>query len=164
MIPRQCYVVVTKRAKYVPINEDVPEAEIGVKIAPRAAQIIPKSIAHSSLLAAIVTGTAVAVDDAVDRDHLRVQHRALIGAQVDAGVEEDLAVVGSDPILAGEPAAGQERRVLTESARIARGETPAWDASASSTSEARSRQAPSMKASPKQPATGSRSGSWMGWM
>jgi transposase len=59
VIPRQCYVVVTKRAKYVPINEDVPEAEIGVKIAPRAAQIIPKSIAHSSLLAAIVTGKFV---------------------------------------------------------------------------------------------------------
>jgi transposase len=35
VIPRQCYVVVTKRAKYVPINEDVPDAEIGVKIAPR---------------------------------------------------------------------------------------------------------------------------------
>ena len=56
VIPRQCYVVVTKRAKYVPANEDVPGAEVGVKIAPRAAQIIPKSIAHSSLLAAIVTG------------------------------------------------------------------------------------------------------------
>ncbi len=56
VIPRQYYVVVTKRAKYVPINEDVPGAEVGVKIAPRAAQIIPKSIAHSSLIAAIVTG------------------------------------------------------------------------------------------------------------
>ncbi len=56
VIPRQCYVVVTKRAKYVPVNDDVPDAELGVRIAPRAAQIIPKSIAHSSLLAAIVTG------------------------------------------------------------------------------------------------------------
>lgn len=59
VIPRQCYVVVTKRAKYVPANEEVPEAEVGVKIAPRADQIIPKSIAHSSLLAAIVTGKFV---------------------------------------------------------------------------------------------------------
>ena len=59
VIPRQYYVVVTKRAKYVPINADVPGAEIGVKIAPRAAQIIPKSLAHSSLLAAIVTGKFV---------------------------------------------------------------------------------------------------------
>jgi transposase len=56
VIPRQCYVIVTKRAKYVPVNEDVPGAELGVRIAPRADQIIPKSIAHSSLLAAIVIG------------------------------------------------------------------------------------------------------------
>jgi len=59
VIPRQCYVIVTKRAKYVPVNEDVPGAEIGVRIAPRAAQIIPKSIAHSSLLAAIIIGKFV---------------------------------------------------------------------------------------------------------
>ncbi|MBK1630047.1 transposase [Thiohalocapsa halophila] len=59
VIPRQCYVVVTKRAKYVPANEAVPGAEVGVRVAPRAAQIIPKSIAHSSLLAAIVTGKFV---------------------------------------------------------------------------------------------------------
>jgi transposase len=56
VIPRQCYVIVTKRAKYVPVNEDVPGAELGVRIAPRADHIIPKSIAHSSLLAAIVIG------------------------------------------------------------------------------------------------------------
>ena len=59
VIPRQCYVIVTKRAKYVPINADVPGAEVGVRIAPRAAQIIPKSLAHSSLLAAIVTAKFV---------------------------------------------------------------------------------------------------------
>jgi transposase len=59
VIPRQCYVVVTKRAKYVPRDEDVPGAEVGVRIAPRAAQILPKSIAHGSLLAAIVTGKFV---------------------------------------------------------------------------------------------------------
>jgi transposase len=59
VIPRQCYVIVTKRAKYVPVNADVPGAEVGVQIAPRPDQIIPKSIAHSSLLAAIVTGKFV---------------------------------------------------------------------------------------------------------
>jgi transposase len=59
VIPRQCYVIVTKRAKYVPADEDVPGAEVGVKIAERSAQIIPKSLAHSSLLAAIVTGKFV---------------------------------------------------------------------------------------------------------
>jgi transposase len=59
VIPRQCYVVITKRAKYVPVNADVPGAEVGVQIAPRPVQIIPKSIAHSSLLAAIVTGKFV---------------------------------------------------------------------------------------------------------
>ncbi len=59
VIPRQCYVIVTKRAKYVPVNADVPGAEVGVQIAPRPVQIIPKSIAHSSLLAAIVTGKFV---------------------------------------------------------------------------------------------------------
>jgi transposase len=59
VIPRQCYVIVTKRAKYVPVNADVPGAEVGVQLAPRPEQIIPKSIAHSSLLAAIVTGKFV---------------------------------------------------------------------------------------------------------
>lgn len=55
VIPRQYYVIVYKRAKYVALNDEVPGAEVGVKIAPRPASIIPKSIAHSSLLAQIVT-------------------------------------------------------------------------------------------------------------
>jgi transposase len=59
IIPRQTYVIQFKRAKYVARDEDVPGAEVGVKIAPRAVQIIPKSIAHSSLLAAIVTAKFV---------------------------------------------------------------------------------------------------------
>jgi len=59
VIPRQCYVVVSKRAKYVPRDEDVPGAEVGVRIAPRPVQILPKSIAHGSLLAAIVTAKFV---------------------------------------------------------------------------------------------------------
>ena len=59
VIPRQVYVIVYLRAKYVPRNAEVPGAEVGVKIAPRAAQIIPKSIAHHSLLASIITGKFV---------------------------------------------------------------------------------------------------------
>ncbi|NCA72668.1 MAG: IS66 family transposase, partial [Sphingobacteriia bacterium] len=59
VIPRQTYVIEYKRAKYVARDEDVPGAEVGVKIAPRPAQIIPKSIAHSSLLASIVTAKFV---------------------------------------------------------------------------------------------------------
>ncbi len=59
VIPRQSYVIEYKRAKYVARDEDVPGAEVGVKIAPRPEQIIPKSIAHSSLLAAIVTSKFV---------------------------------------------------------------------------------------------------------
>jgi hypothetical protein len=35
LIPRQSYVIVYKRAKYVVRDEDVPGAEVGVKIAPR---------------------------------------------------------------------------------------------------------------------------------
>jgi transposase len=59
VIPRQYYVITYKRAKYVARDEQVPGAEVGVKIAPRAEQILPKSIAHSSLLAAIVTSKFV---------------------------------------------------------------------------------------------------------
>ena len=59
VIPRQPYVILFKRAKYVPINEDVAGAEQGVVIAPRAAQILPKSIAHASLIADVVVGKFV---------------------------------------------------------------------------------------------------------
>ncbi|MEN7974055.1 MAG: IS66 family transposase, partial [Verrucomicrobiota bacterium] len=55
VIPRQYYVIAYKRAKYVPKNDDVAGAEQGVIIAPRADQIIPKSIAHSSVIADVVT-------------------------------------------------------------------------------------------------------------
>jgi transposase len=54
VIPRQPYVIRFLRAKYAPRGPDVPGAEQGVVIAPRAPQIIPKSLAHSSLLADIV--------------------------------------------------------------------------------------------------------------
>ncbi|RLA01101.1 MAG: IS66 family transposase [Gammaproteobacteria bacterium] len=55
IIPRQHYVIEYKRAKYVPKNDGVADAEQGVRIAPRPDQIIPKSIAHSSVIADVVT-------------------------------------------------------------------------------------------------------------
>ena len=55
VIPRQYYVIEYKRAKYVPVNDEIAGAEQGVRIAPRPQQIIPKSIAHSSVIADVVT-------------------------------------------------------------------------------------------------------------
>ena len=40
-----------KRAKYAPVNESVKGAEQGIRTASRPDQIIPKSIAHSSVIA-----------------------------------------------------------------------------------------------------------------
>ncbi|MCP4270649.1 MAG: IS66 family transposase [Gammaproteobacteria bacterium] len=51
VIPRQHYVLVIKRAKYAPVNESVKGAEQGIRTASRPDQIIPKSIAHSSVIA-----------------------------------------------------------------------------------------------------------------
>lgn len=59
VIPRQPYVIRFKRAKYVPVTADVPGAEQGVVIAPRPLQILPKAIAHSSLIADVVVGKFV---------------------------------------------------------------------------------------------------------
>ena len=47
IIPRQYYVIEYKRAKYVANSDEAAGAEQGVRIAPRADQIIPKSTAHS---------------------------------------------------------------------------------------------------------------------
>jgi transposase len=54
VIPRQFYVIVTKRAKYAPLGDGVPGAERGPIVAPRAPQWLPKAIAHSSLIAEVV--------------------------------------------------------------------------------------------------------------
>jgi len=54
VIPQQHYVIVYKRAKYVPGNDEVVGAQEGVRIAPRPDQILPKSIAHRSLIADVV--------------------------------------------------------------------------------------------------------------
>lgn len=55
IIPRQHYVITYKRAKYVPNNDEVAGAEQSVRIAPRPDQILPKSIAHHSVIADVVT-------------------------------------------------------------------------------------------------------------
>lgn len=59
IIPRQCYVILTKRAKYARKDDSGIDAEQNIKIAPRPMQIIPKSIGHSSLIAEVVTGKFV---------------------------------------------------------------------------------------------------------
>jgi len=59
VIQRQHYVVVTKRAKYAPVNEAITDAGQGIKIAARPDQIIPKSIADASVIAAVVTAKFV---------------------------------------------------------------------------------------------------------
>ena len=59
VIPRQHYVIVNKRAKYAAINDTVAGAEQGIIMAARPAQILPKSIAHSSVIADVVTAKFV---------------------------------------------------------------------------------------------------------
>ncbi len=54
VIPRQHYVIAYKRAKYVPKSDAVAGADQGIRIAPRPNQIIPKAIAHSSVIADVV--------------------------------------------------------------------------------------------------------------
>ena len=59
IIPRQHYVIVTKRAKYAPNNDNVPGAEQGIITAARPEQILPKSIAHASVIADVITAKFV---------------------------------------------------------------------------------------------------------
>lgn len=54
VIPRQYYVIQTRRAKYAPVDDEVDGANQGIRIAPRPDQILPKAIAHSSLIADVV--------------------------------------------------------------------------------------------------------------
>jgi len=85
VIPRQFYVIAYKRAKYVPNNDEVPGAEAGVKIAPRPAQLIPKSLAHASLLAHVVTAKFVDAqplyrqETGFVRDGIRISRQTLAG-------------------------------------------------------------------------------------
>lgn len=86
VIPRQTYVIQYKRAKYVARDEDVPGAEVGVKVAPRPAQIIPKSIAHSSLLASIVTAKFVDALPLYRQETLFAREGIALGRQTMAGL------------------------------------------------------------------------------
>lgn len=54
VIPRQHYVIAYKRAKYVPKHDGVSGAAQGVRIAARPDQILPKALAHSSVIADVV--------------------------------------------------------------------------------------------------------------
>jgi hypothetical protein len=54
LVPRQHYVIAFKHTKYAPRNDDVVGAEHGIRIAPRPDQMLPKSIAHSSVIADVV--------------------------------------------------------------------------------------------------------------
>ena len=58
-ISRQYYVIKTRRAKYVPVNDEIPGSEQGVIVAPRPQTIIPKSLGHSSLIADVATSKFV---------------------------------------------------------------------------------------------------------
>jgi len=58
-IARQHYVVKTRRAKYAPVNDEVPGAGAGIQTAPRPQTIIPKSLGHSSLIADVATSKFV---------------------------------------------------------------------------------------------------------
>jgi transposase len=88
VIPRQYYVIEYKRAKYVPRDENVSGAEASVKIAPRPQQIIPKSIAHSSLLAAIVTAKFVDAlplyrqEKVFSRDGIELSRQTMAGLMI----------------------------------------------------------------------------------
>ncbi len=59
VLPRQYYVVKTKRAKYAPVRQTKADQPLTVVVAPRPACILPKSIGHSSLIADVVTAKFV---------------------------------------------------------------------------------------------------------
>lgn len=59
VLPKQYYVIRNKRAKYAPIKADKNGTEADIRIASRPAQILPKAMADSSMLAEVVTGKFV---------------------------------------------------------------------------------------------------------
>ncbi|UHD16558.1 IS66 family transposase [Thiocapsa bogorovii] len=117
VIPRQTYVIEYKRAKYVARNEDVPGAEVGVKIAPRPAQIIPKSIAHSSLLASIVTAKFVDALPLYRQETIFAREGIALGRQTMAGLLIQLQV----PL---QPVAAALKDLLRRGAVVHIDETP----------------------------------------
>jgi len=85
VIPRQHYVIVFKRAKYAPRNAAVGGAEQGLKTSPPPAQILPKSIAHSSVVADVVVrkfadGLPFYRQEAIyHRDHIELSRQTMSG-------------------------------------------------------------------------------------
>jgi len=85
VIPRQHYVITFKRAKYAPNDATVAGAEQGLLIAPRPEQILPKSIAHSSVIADVVVrkyvdGLPFYRQEAIyHRDHIELSRQTMSG-------------------------------------------------------------------------------------
>ncbi len=117
VIPRQYYVIEYKRAKYVPINDEVPGAEVGVKIAPRPASIIPKSLAHSSLIAQIVTNKFVDALPLYRQEQLFAREGIELSRQTMAG----LLIGLNDPL---QPVASALKGLLTQGPVVHIDETP----------------------------------------
>lgn len=55
VIPRRYYLLVTKRAKYAPLDDSALIKGASLITAPRAPQLVPKSILYGSRLAQIIT-------------------------------------------------------------------------------------------------------------
>ena len=117
VIPRQYYVIEYKRAKYVPINDEVPGAEGGVKIAPRPESIIPKSLAHSSLIAQIVTNKFVDALPLYRQEQLFAREGIALSRQTMAG----LLIGLNDPL---QPVAAALKGLLTQGPVVQADETP----------------------------------------
>jgi len=85
VIPRQHYVITFKRAKYAPNHDAVAGVEQGIQIAPRPDQILPKSIAHSSVIADVVVrkyvdGLPFYRQEAIyNRDHIDLSRQTMSG-------------------------------------------------------------------------------------
>ncbi len=85
VIPRQHYVITYKRAKYAPDNDEVAGAEDGIRIAPRPEQMLPKSMAHSSVIADVVVrkfvdGLPLYRQEAIyQRDHIDLSRQTMSG-------------------------------------------------------------------------------------
>jgi transposase len=85
VIPRQHYVITFKRAKYAPNHDAVAGREQGLRIAPRPDQILPKSIAHSSVIADVVVrkyvdGLPFYRQEAIyHRDHIDLSRQTMSG-------------------------------------------------------------------------------------
>jgi len=85
VIPRQHYVIAYKRAKYVAKHDEVPGAEDGIRIASRAEQILPKSMAHSSVIAdavvrKFVDGLPLYRQEVIyRRDHIDLSRQTMSG-------------------------------------------------------------------------------------